>query len=193
VPTFAISQNLENKWPWLLGLGALMVVCGLFAITFVGFSSLVSILYLGALFMVTGVAEIIFAIRTRSDGHLWFHLLFGVLFAVAGWFIFMNPVANLIVLTLLIATVLLATGIVTLIGSVVEQFHNWGWFALNGVISILAGFLIFRNPVESSFWLIGVLVGLEFLFRGFAWISLGWMGRSIEHAQNPPLRPAHQI
>lgn len=172
-----------------MALGILMVLCGIVAIAFVGITSMLSVLYLGALFMIAGIAEIIFAIQTRKEGHLWFHLLFGVLFAVAGWFIFTNPLANMFFMTMLLATVLIVTGIVTLLGSVIEQFEHWGWFALNGVISIAAGFLIFRNPVESTFWVIGMLVGIEFLFRGFAWINLAWAGRQLAHGKT--MRPAH--
>lgn len=179
--SFALSHDLERKWPWLLSLGVLLVLAGIVAIVFVGLTSLFSVLYLGVLFMLTGIAEIIFAIRTRGEGHLWFHLLMGVLFSVGGFFIFTNPVANLILLTMMIAVLLIVSGVVSLIGSVVEQFKNWGWFALNGVISILAGFLILRSPIESSFWLIGILVGIELMSRGFAWISLGWAGRQIAH------------
>lgn len=177
--SFPIARNLEQKYPWLLALGAVMVVGGFFALAFVGLTSLFSVLYLGGVFMLTGVSEIIFSLRTRHDGHLWYHLLVGALFAVVGWFVFTNPITNLVVLTLLIATVLLVTGIVTLVGSLVEQFEHWGWFALNGVVSIAAGFLIWSQPLRSSVWLIGVLVGVELIFRGLAWLRLGFVGRDL--------------
>jgi uncharacterized membrane protein HdeD (DUF308 family) len=84
---------------------------------------------------------------------------------------------------MLMAAVFLITGLSTLVASVVERFSNWGWFALNGAVAIAAGILIFRNPLASSVWLIGMLVGIEFMFRGFAWISLGLTGRALAHGQ----------
>lgn len=177
--TFPLARNLEGKWGWLVGLGVLKVFCGLVALAFVGLTSVLSVLYLGALFMVTGIAEIVFAIRTRGQGHLWYHLLFGTLYAVAGFIIFANPIANLLFLTVLISAVLIVSGTVNLIGSLVDRFPGWGWFAFNGAISAAAGFIIMSRPFESSLWVVGVLVGVEFLVRGFAWITLGLAGRSV--------------
>ncbi|MBX3020042.1 MAG: HdeD family acid-resistance protein [Bdellovibrionales bacterium] len=189
--TFAIAKNIEKKWGWLLALGLLSVLCGLIAITFVGVTSVLSVLYLGVLFMVIGISEIAFAIQTRKDGHLWYHLLMGVLFSVGGFLIFMNPIANLILLTFLLATLLIVSGVVNVIGSFVDRFTNWGWFAINGAVGVVAGYLILSNPLESSMWLIGLLVGIEMMFRGFAWISLGLAGRKLAHrGQSSSMRPA---
>lgn len=183
---FALAQDTHKKWLWILTFGILQVLLGCFAIAFVGVTSMVSVVYLGVLFMVTGISEIIYAIRTRHHGDMWFHLFFGVLTAVCGFFIFNNPLANLVVLTILIATLFIVTGTVTLIMAIMERFPNWGWFAVNGAVSIGAGYFIFLNPIEASLWLIGFLVGTQMLFRGFAWISLGWTGRTV----TAPTRPA---
>ena len=178
----AIAQNIEKKWPWLIGIGSLMIVIGALAISFVGLTSLLSVIYLGVLFMFGGIAEIIYAYNTRAHGDMWAHLMFGFLFALAGFFIFFNPLPNLILLTMLIAAVFLITGLSTLVAAVIERFTNWGWFALNGAVAIVAAILIFRSPLASSLWLIGTLVGLEFLLRGVAWISLGLTGRALARA-----------
>jgi uncharacterized membrane protein HdeD (DUF308 family) len=186
MPAFSLSQSIENKWGWLLGTGILMVALGVLAILFVGVTSVLSVIYLGAFFMIAGIAEVIYGIRTREHSDMWYHIFFGALFAVAGYFIFTNPIANLFFLTLLIAMVLLVSGAVYLVGALVERFHNWGWFALNGVVAIAASYLIFRNPYASSFWLIGVLVGCEMLLRGMAWISLGLTGRALAKSHSRP-------
>ena len=191
--SFALTRDIEERWKSLIALGVLLVLCGLAALLFVGLSSLISVLYLGMLFMLGGIAEIAFGIQKRKEGQLGYHLVVGLLFAVGGWFIFSNPLTNLFVFTLMIAILFLVSGLANLIGSITERFSGWGWFALNGLIAVAAGVMILRNPVESSYWLIGTLTGIEFLFRGFAWISLGMAGRrlSIGHglsaAQASPL------
>jgi uncharacterized membrane protein HdeD (DUF308 family) len=177
----AIANNIEKKWGWLVALGCLLVVMGILAVSFVGLTTYLSVVYLGAMFMVTGLAEIIFGIRTRADGDVWYHAVFGLLFTIAGYMIFTNPLPNMVFLTMLIAAVFMVSGVSTLIAAVVERFSNWGWFALNGAVAVAAAVLIFRNPLASSIWLIGMLVGLEFMFRGIAWISLGVRGRALVH------------
>ena len=186
--TFSLAQNVQKKWGWILTFGILQVLLGLFAVGFVGFTSFFSVLAIGVIFMIAGISESIYAIRNRELGDMWFHLLVGVLTAVCGFFIYNNPLENLILLTVLIATLFLVTGVATLIGCLVERFSNWGWFAINGLISVLAGYLILRNPVTTGIWLIGFLVGVQMMFRGLAWISLGWSGR---HFAPPLNRPIH--
>lgn len=175
----SLTQSMNRKSNWVLTFGILQVLFGIFAVAFVGVTSMVSVIYIGVLFMITGVSEIVYAVRTREHGDFWFHLLLGALSTVCGFFVFNNPLENLVLLTILIATLFIVIGATTLIGSVVERFANWGWFALNGVVSILAGYYIFKNPLVNSLWLIGFLVGVQMLLRGVAWISLGWTGRRI--------------
>lgn len=172
--SFSLAKNLEKKRRWVIGIGILQIILGILAIAFVGVTTLFSVAFLGALLLSSGIFEIIYGIRNRDHGDLWFHLLFGALTAVCGFFIYVNPVANMVVLTVLIAALFIATGLVTFIGSVMERFGQWVWFAINGAISVVAGYLILTNPLESSVWLIGLLVGIQLISRGLAWGGLVW-------------------
>lgn len=172
--SFSLARNLEKKRRWVIGLGVLQILLGILAIAFVGMTTLFSVVYLGALLMVAGITEVIYGVRHREHGDLWFHLLIGILTAVCGFFVFINPVANMVVLTVLIAALFIATGLVTFIGSVIERFGQWVWFAISGAISVVAGYLILTNPLESSVWLIGLLVGIQLISRGLSWVGLAW-------------------
>lgn len=182
IQSFTLVQNLEHKRRWILALGVLQVILGSLAVAFVGVTSLMSVIYLGAILMIAGVSEVVYGFRHREHGDLWFHLLFGVVTSVCGFFVWSNPVANMVVLTILLAAFFIATGLVTLLGSLIERFHNWGWFAINGVISVAAGYLILTNPLESSIWLIGLLVGFQLISRGIAWVTLAWSAQTVTTA-----------
>jgi uncharacterized membrane protein HdeD (DUF308 family) len=52
------------------------------------------------------------------------------------------------------------------------RFPQWGWALLNGVITLLAGIVIYRQLPLDALWVIGLLVGLEMLFNGWTWIML---------------------
>jgi uncharacterized membrane protein HdeD (DUF308 family) len=43
---------------------------------------------------------------------------------------------------------------------------------LNGGISLLLGIIINRQMPEAALWVIGLFIGIELLFRGWAWIML---------------------
>lgn len=173
------SFTIDHKWFWVAALGAFKVGLGLFALCFVGFTSLLSVIYLGALFMVSGVAEVLYAILHRRDGDLIYHASFGVLSALAGYLMFINPIENLFFMTLVIAFLLMLSGVISLLASFFERFPRWGWFALNGLIAVAASALILRDPLHATTWLLGTLVGVEMIFSGLAWMSLGLHGRRL--------------
>ncbi len=50
---------------------------------------------------------------------------------------------------------------------------------LNGAITLMFGVMIFKNYPLSSLWVIGVLIGLEFIFNGWTWIMLSLLIRSL--------------
>jgi uncharacterized membrane protein HdeD (DUF308 family) len=50
------------------------------------------------------------------------------------------------------------------------------------VISVILGVLIWQDLFESTFWLIGTLVGIELIFNGWSWVMLGLAAKSIPEA-----------
>jgi uncharacterized membrane protein HdeD (DUF308 family) len=56
--------------------------------------------------------------------------------------------------------------------AVVRPIGGWRWLALSGAFSLLLGVIqLLRLPV-SAIWALGLLVGIDFLFLGFAEISI---------------------
>jgi uncharacterized membrane protein HdeD (DUF308 family) len=66
----------------------------------------------------------------------------------------------------------LISGLYQLISAMWTQLPGWGWHALNGIIaSILGGLLLAQWPV-SGLWVIGLFIGIDLVFYGWAWIAL---------------------
>jgi uncharacterized membrane protein HdeD (DUF308 family) len=63
-----------------------------------------------------------------------------------------------------------------------QRFHEWGWVLLNGGITLLLGMLINRQLPGSALWVIGLFVGIEMVFNGWAWIMLALGLRAIAKA-----------
>jgi uncharacterized membrane protein HdeD (DUF308 family) len=51
------------------------------------------------------------------------------------------------------------------------RFHDWGWVLLNGLITLILGLIINRQPGDNL-WVIGLFIGIEMIFNGWAWIML---------------------
>ena len=49
----------------------------------------------------------------------------------------------------------------------------WGWVALSGVITVLVGGMILAQWPVSSLFVLGVILGIDLIFAGIGWISMG--------------------
>jgi uncharacterized membrane protein HdeD (DUF308 family) len=61
----------------------------------------------------------------------------------------------------------------------VLRFPQWGWSLINGVITLLAGLLIYRRLPFDAVWVVGLLVGVEMLLNGWTWIMLALVLRRL--------------
>ena len=82
------------------------------------------------------------------------------------------PGVSLAVLTKFIAIFLIVAGVFRIVSALVARFHDWGWVLLNGAITLFLGLIINRQLPEASLWVIGLFIGIEMIFNGWAWIML---------------------
>ncbi len=172
-------HHLHDHWWWFLALGALLVACGTAAIVFPFLASVGVTILLGLLLMIGGVATIVGAFWAGKWSGLLVQLLVGILYLVSGFMITEQPVAGTIGLTMFIAAAFIVMGLFRSTGALLVQFPQWGWALLNGVITFLAGIVIYRNLPQDALWVIGLLVGLEMLFNGWTWIMLSLAVRNL--------------
>lgn len=167
--------HLTGHWWWLTLLGGLMVVGGTFAIicpaVMVGTSMFVPIA-LGVVLMVSGAAMVISSFWAGRWSAFLLEVLVGLLYIACGFLLTSNPVIALVTLTLFIAVTFIVMGLFRTIAALVLRFPQWGWALLNGVVTLVAGMVIFRALPNAALWVIGLLVGLELLFHGWTWIML---------------------
>ncbi len=157
----------------IIMLGSIYVLLGLAALFFTTATTFFAVMTLGVLLVCVGIAEIVYGIQGRKRGQLWPHLAFGCLGLICGGLIMVNPIENTLGLTLIVGFLLVAGGLAKVIGAFAERSHGWGWYAANGVISVLLGGLILATFPASTFWTIGTFVGVDLLASGFMLIGLG--------------------
>jgi len=100
------------------------------------------------------------------------HLLAAILFGVAGLIMVMRPLITAEVLTLFMAMFFLIGGLFQLIGSAWIGLPDWGWHALDGIITIVLGALVLAQWPASGLWVIGLFLGIDLIFYGIAWIVI---------------------
>lgn len=178
-------EHLRSHWLWVLLLGVLLVAAGVAAIIVppatVGTTLAVTIV-LGALLMVAGVAMIVSAFWIGKWSGFLIQVLVGLLYVACGFVMTEKPVVSAVAMTVFIALSFIVLGAFRSVGALVLRFPQWGWSLLNGVITFLAGVIIYRQLPFDALWVIGLLVGLEMLFNGWMWIMLALALRNLGRA-----------
>jgi uncharacterized membrane protein HdeD (DUF308 family) len=75
---------------------------------------------------------------------------------------------------LILAIFLIFAGIFRIVFALAERFTGWGWVLLNGAVTLLLGLLVYKQWPASGLWVIGLFIGIEMIFNGWAWVMLSF-------------------
>jgi uncharacterized membrane protein HdeD (DUF308 family) len=172
--SFGGIETLHAKWGWIVALGVVYLVTGFIALGSVLMATVASVFIVGIMMLIAGAAEVINAFQVKTWGKFLFWALLGVLYIVAGFATFENPLLAAAILTLLLACALIASGIMRIIlGFSMKQGMPWIWVVLSGVVTLLLGLVILAHWPVSSLYILGLLLGIDLVFAGASWIGMG--------------------
>jgi uncharacterized membrane protein HdeD (DUF308 family) len=172
-------HHLRRLWWLFLILGIASIVIGFVAISSYFMVSIATALVFGILLLIAGITEVIHAIMVRNWRGFALHLLTAALYLITGLFMVENPAWTVEVLVFILAASFLAGGLLRIIFAMVERFSSWGWVVLHGVVDLLLGVMILNAWPESSFRILGLFIGIDLIFHGWAWVILGLTVRSV--------------
>jgi uncharacterized membrane protein HdeD (DUF308 family) len=165
-------RALRGSSGFLLVLGILLIFLGCLAISSAFVATLATVVLIGTLLLIGGGVEAVSAFLGRGWRGFLLHLLAAVLYVILGLFMVQDPLQGAEALTLMLAAVYTAGGMVRIVYSLAEQFPGWGWVLFNGVINLILGIFIWRHWPEASLWVIGLFVGIDLLFAGWSSVML---------------------
>ncbi len=168
----ASIEAARKDWGWFLALGIGLIILGIALIVYEGIGTLASIYALGVFLLVAGLMQLAAAFQARGAGHVLLYLLFGALEVFVGFMLIQHPIAGALTVTLLLALYLMFSGIFRLVYSLWAQFPHYGWAAFSGLLAVVLGLLLWTQWPTSAIWFLGFAVGVNFVFTGFAWITL---------------------
>lgn len=163
----------NRNWTWPIVLGIILIIIGFIAAAVPYFTTMTSVYFLGWLLVFGGVAELIYAFVDRTSNRFMMHSIMGLFSIVVGVLIIIFPQVTAMTLTLLLAAFFLALGLFRISTSLILRFPNWGWFLLGGVLAFILGILILVHWPSSALWVIGLFIGLDFIFIGWAFLLMG--------------------
>ncbi|WFU70274.1 MULTISPECIES: HdeD family acid-resistance protein [unclassified Bradyrhizobium] len=165
---------LHAKWGWIVALGVVYLIAGFIALGSMVMATVASVIVVGAMMIVAGATEIIGAFQMKSWGKFLIWALLGVLYVIAGFLTFENPLFAAVLLTLFLGISLIASGAVRLfLAFSMKRESPWVWVALSAAITLLLGLLIVARWPVNSVYILGLFLGIDLIMAGAGWIGLG--------------------
>jgi uncharacterized membrane protein HdeD (DUF308 family) len=168
-------RALRSKWGWIVGFGVFTVIAGIVALgSGVLFATATAVLIIGFMMLMAGVVEIVAAFNAKDWGHRILWLLLGALYVFAGFVCIQNPFQAATLLTLMLGIALIVGGLLRVfLAMQMKQGTPWGWVVLSGTISFLLGVMIVAHWPISSAYVLGIFLGVDLIFVGTGWITIG--------------------
>lgn len=88
-----------------------------------------------------------------------------MLYAVGGVSLLMFPVWGTVVIMIMLGAIFFAEGVIML--AYWSTLLNAPMMLVNAIVTLVLGILVLAN-INDGLWFIGMLVGIDLIFRGFA-------------------------
>src|SRR6059058_4082885 len=136
---------VREHWKAFLIEGILLVILGLAAMIVPPVASLAVTIFLGWMFLISGIAGLALTFWARQLPGFWWSLFSAVLAIIAGIVLLAQPVQGTLTLTIVVGAYFLAEGVATILYALEhrkELSERWGWLLTAGIMDILvAGFI----------------------------------------------------
>ncbi|OPY65098.1 MAG: acid-resistance membrane protein [Syntrophorhabdaceae bacterium PtaU1.Bin034] len=179
-------DEMRRHWLFVVVMGVLLIILGAIAVSLSVFVTLASVLVIGWLLIIGGVAQGIHAFFRRRWGGFFLDLLVGTLYVIVGILMIGNPLAAAEGLTLLLTAFLLVGGVFRIAVAAVVPFDNRWSILASGIIALFLGILLWAGWPETGLWILGFFIGIEMIVNGWSALVLGLAvrhGRSREVEQ----------
>jgi len=167
-----IAASFRSHWLLFILVGGLLIVAGGVAIVVPAISSIAPNEALGLVLAFVGIVQITRSGKMRRESLFAWHLALGLLAAIGGVLLCLDPFPGIVTITVLMAIVFVAHGLTQIAFAVkVRSLKGWHWFLASGFIALLAaGLLVMRLPYDHSFTP-ATVGGVSLLFTGWAYVA----------------------
>jgi uncharacterized membrane protein HdeD (DUF308 family) len=139
-----------------------LIIFGILAIALPIASSIGIAMVIGWLVLFAGIAQFVHAFQSEGIGHIVWKLVVAVFYVVAGAYLIARPALGAAGLTLVLGTFLFAEGVADVIAYFSARKNGASpWMLLDGIVTLVLGFMIWNRWPVGSLWVIGTLVGIS--------------------------------
>ncbi len=176
-----MSAAAKAHWKAFLFEGLLLVILGIAAMIVPPLASLAVTIFLGWMFLISGIGGLIVTYWARNMPGFWWSLISAALAVLAGMLLLARPMQAVLTLTIVVGAYFLAEGVASIMYALEhrrELSSRWSWLLIGGLMDIVIAFFIIAGLPGSAEWAIGVLVGVNLMFGGATLIGVALAARN---------------
>jgi uncharacterized membrane protein HdeD (DUF308 family) len=176
-----VRATVRAHWKAFLIEGILLAILGLAAMIVPPLASLAVTIFLGWMFLISGITGLALTFWARGMPGFWWSLLSAVLAIGAGIILLAQPVQGTLTLTIVVGVYFLAEGVATVMYALEhrrELTDRWSWLVVAGIFDIVIAGIIISGLPGSALWAIGLLAGINLLFGGATLIGMALAARN---------------
>jgi uncharacterized membrane protein HdeD (DUF308 family) len=178
-----VREGLKRSWKALMAVGVIAILIGCVAILVPAVASVGTAIFIGWILMIAGVFLIAGAFTAPSIGTVLLRLVWAFLTILVGFWLVIEPDNGTLTLTFVLGVYFLFMGVTRIAVALSARGQQGaGLVGLSGVAGLLVGILILVELPSSADWAIGLLVGIDLIFAGWALISVALVGKDLSRA-----------
>jgi len=179
----AVREGLAKGWKTLMAVGIVAIAIGCIAILVPAVFSVGTTIFVGWILLIVGAFLIAGAFTAHSIGTVVLRLLWALVTVALGAYFIFEPNDGVNTLTLLLGIYFLFMGATrTLAAFMARGREGAGLVGLSGICGLLIGILVLAQFPSSSDWAIGLLLGIDLIFAGWALVSAALIGKDLSRA-----------
>lgn len=176
----ALAGAVRRHWGLFLFEGIVLVILGVLAVLAPVIASVAATIFFGWILLFSGIVGLITTFRARQAPGFWWSLLSGILGIVAGGLLLFRPLLGTFSLTAVLIAFLFVEGIISIMYAVEHRnalSGRWGWMLASGIVDVILAIILFIGLPGTALWALGLLVGINLLFGGWALIMMALHAR----------------
>ena len=178
----ALRTAMRENWKWFVFQGIVMLILGCLAVAEPVIASVAVDIYVGWLFLFSGLLGLVTMFSARDASAFFWMLLTAALSLAVGIMLIWKPAEGTVSLTLLLTAFFIAEGAFQIGASLSYRAvmpNSWGWLLASELADlVLAGLIIYAWP-ESASWTLGLIVGINLITTGLAIVMTAMEVRNV--------------
>lgn len=156
-----------------LALGLALIALGAIAIALPNIATFAAEAVVGWLFILSGLVYAYSVFSLRSVWRIAAAAAIAVLSLGAGMLLLVYPLHGVVTLTLVMAGYFAAAGALRIVHAIQHRhLRGWPWGLVSGIAGVAVAALVLIGWPDTVSWALGLLLGIDLVFSGWALIML---------------------